>query len=90
MFARVLLHVARQPRIAPMDPAVEPLTQAGIVAALGTSLANISHALKRLVDGGALQAQRSHVDGRRQRVKIYQLTGPGETLVRHIRDGMRR
>jgi DNA-binding MarR family transcriptional regulator len=90
LFARVLLHIARQPRTEPTETATPSLTQAGLVSALGTSQANISHALRRLVDGGALQVGRGHVHGVSHRVKVYRLTREGETLALHIRTTMGR
>jgi DNA-binding transcriptional ArsR family regulator len=86
--ARILLHIARQPRVPPGETALESLTQAGMATALGASQPAVSNALKRLVDGGALRVERSHVRGLRQRLKVYQLTALGENLVRHIRSTM--
>ena len=83
--ARILLHVASQPRIAPGETAPPSLTQAGMASALGTTQAAVSNALKRLVDGGALQVDRLHVHLARQRLKVYQLTELGERLAAHIR-----
>jgi DNA-binding MarR family transcriptional regulator len=71
-----------------METAPESLTQAGMAQALGTSQPAVSKALKRLVDGGALRAERSHVRHRMQRSTVYQLTALGEDLVRHIREGV--
>jgi DNA-binding MarR family transcriptional regulator len=90
LFARVLLWLSRQPRIGPMETAPESLTQAAMASGLATSRSNISYALQRLVDGGGVEVRRSHVIGRRQRVKIYQLTPQGEALVAHIGEGMRK
>jgi DNA-binding MarR family transcriptional regulator len=69
-----------------METVAETITQAGIAQALRTSQSNVSHALVRLVDGGALRVERHHVRGRFQRVKVYLLTLEGEALVRHIRE----
>jgi DNA-binding MarR family transcriptional regulator len=86
--AKIVLHLSRQPRIGPNDPAPESMTQAGMAAALGTTQAAVSHALARLVYGGLLQVQKAHVQGRGQRVKVYQLTPNGEALARYIRESM--
>jgi DNA-binding MarR family transcriptional regulator len=88
IFARLLLHIARQPRFAPLELVPPSLTQAGMAAALGTTQAAVSNALGRLVDGGALRVERGHVQGKFQRLKVYQLTDQGEALVRHIRSSM--
>jgi hypothetical protein len=90
LFARVLLHIAAEPGIGSTEDAPESLTQSGIAEALGTNVANVSHALRRLQDGGAVRVQKSHVQGRGQRVKVYGLTEQGQDVVSHIREGMRR
>ncbi|MCI4364357.1 MAG: helix-turn-helix domain-containing protein [Thermoplasmata archaeon] len=83
--ARLLLHIASQPRYERMETAPESLTQAGMASALGSTQAAVSNALRRLVDGGALRVERYHVRHKLQRLKVYQLTDLGEALVRHIR-----
>lgn len=88
--ARLLLHIARQPRPAPRETAPEALTQAGMAAALRTSQSAVSNALHRLVDGGALEVERSHVRRKMQRLKVYRLTSHGELLVRQILESMSR
>ncbi|MCI4368790.1 MAG: MarR family transcriptional regulator [Thermoplasmata archaeon] len=88
IFARILLHIARQPRFAPTETVPATLTQSGIAEALGASQGSVSNALKRLVDGGAVRVERTHVWRRMQRLKVYQLTERGESLVRQIRSGM--
>jgi DNA-binding PadR family transcriptional regulator len=86
--ARILLFLARQPRYAPGETVPDSLTQAGMARALGTSQASVSNALNRLVDGGVLHVERSHVRQKLQRLKVYQLTPDGERLVRQIRESM--
>ena len=88
--ARILLHIARLPRIDPDGTAPEARTQSGIASALGSSRVSVTQALQSLELGGAIRAVRGHAQNRRRRVKVYQLTPEGEELVRHIRDGMRR
>jgi DNA-binding MarR family transcriptional regulator len=70
-----------------METAPQALTQAGMAEALKASQPTVSRGLKRLVDGGALVAERSHVRFGLQRVMVYQLTPLGELAVRHIREG---
>jgi DNA-binding MarR family transcriptional regulator len=86
--ARLLLHIARQPRFEPGETAPEALTQAGMAGALRTSQPAVSNALNRLVDGGALEVVRSHVRHKLTRLKVYRLTAHGEVLVRQIRASM--
>ena len=88
LYARILLHIGRQPVAVQYGTTGELLTQEGMAAALGTSRANISLALRRLVDGGAVRVERGHVQHQRQRLKVYLLASRGEELVRHIRDTM--
>jgi DNA-binding MarR family transcriptional regulator len=86
--ARVILHIAQQPRVDPHELAPESLTQAGMAEALGSSQAAISHTLNRLTYGGLLEVRTGHVEGRRQRVKVYQLTQQGNAVASHIRKSM--
>jgi len=90
LFARIVLHLGREGPRASGGSAPETLTQAGIASSLGTSQANTSYALRRLIDGGAVRGEREHVHGRRQRVLVYRLTEEGAALARHIREGLGR
>ncbi|MCI4345501.1 MAG: helix-turn-helix domain-containing protein [Thermoplasmata archaeon] len=87
--ARLLLHIASQPRFDRSETAPVSLTQAGMAQALGTTQPAVSNALNRLVDGGALRVERYRVQRKLQRLKVYQLTDLGEALVRHIRSSSR-
>lgn len=82
---RVLLHIARQGRFGPEELPSDALTQAGMAQALGASQGAISNCLGRLVHGGALTSERSHVAHRMFRVTVYTLTPSGEELVRRLR-----
>jgi DNA-binding MarR family transcriptional regulator len=87
---RILLHMAGQPRADPIDlVSIRSLTQEGMAEALGTTQGAVSNALRRLVDGGALEVGRRHVPGKARRVKVYGLTARGEEIVRVIREGPR-
>lgn len=86
--ARIVLYLARQPRFDPSESFPEALTQAGIARSLDASQASVAHALRRLTDGGLLEAGAGRVTGRRQRVKVYQITDEGRRLAEHIRRGM--
>jgi hypothetical protein len=86
--ARLVLHLASQPRLSPGESGLESVTQAGIALALRSTQAAVSHALRRLADGGLLRPESRHVPGRRRMVKAYQLTPEGEALALHIRKGM--
>jgi hypothetical protein len=88
--ARLLLHISRQPRFAPLELVPDSLTQSGMATALRSTQAGVAHALGRLVLAGLLEVRKAPVRGRSQRVKVYELTPRGEALVAHIRAGMGR
>ncbi len=83
---RVLLHIDSQPRLAPGERVgVRSLTQEGMAEVLGATQGAVSNVLRRLVDGGALRAERRHVPGKGRRVTVYELTARGEQLARGLR-----
>ena len=86
--ARILLHLSRQPRFDPREAHPPTVTQEGIAKALGATQPAVSNALRRLVDGGAVRVERSHVLRKLARLKVYQLTPHGESLARQIRQSM--
>jgi DNA-binding MarR family transcriptional regulator len=82
---RVLLHIARQGRYGPDEVPPKAFSQAGMVEALGLTQGALVGILQRFVAAGILSVERSHVRGIDRRVKIYQLTPQGESVVREIR-----
>lgn len=86
---RVVLHLARQPRLVYGDVAPFDLTQAGISRALATSQPTLARVLQRLLDGDAILEMRTHVAGQSQRLKVYQLTALGESIARDLRNRTR-
>lgn len=82
---RVILHLARQPRLGYGDVAPRTITQAGITEVLGVPQPALTKVLGRLVDGGAVLAIRTHVSGASRRLKVYQLTAHGEAIARDLR-----
>jgi hypothetical protein len=82
---RILLHLARQPRLTVEDIAPPSLTQAGIGEGLGKPQNSIARALLRLESSGAVFAEVRHVQGARRRQKVYQLTPRGVELARASR-----
>lgn len=88
LFARLLLHVARQARDETSGQALVALTQVGISTALSTNQGTVSRALSKLVDGGALAVELAHVPGSTRRLKVYRLSLQGESIVRHIKNSM--
>lgn len=82
--ARLLVHIAKQPRLHREDNGLQHLTQEGMAQVLRTTPASVSHALGRLTMGGLLFATRRHVSGRSRRVRVYELTPEGEGMARYI------
>jgi DNA-binding MarR family transcriptional regulator len=85
MYARLLLHIARQGRYDPQETVSPGLTQAGIAQGIGATQGAISRALERLTSGGLVRRYRTHVPGRIRRILTYQLTEDGHALVERIR-----
>ena len=86
--ARLVVHIARQPRLSASDHGLSPLTQEGMAEALKSTPASVSHALGRLSIAGLIRDSRRHVSGRSRRVRVYQLTAEGETMARYILNRM--
>jgi DNA-binding MarR family transcriptional regulator len=86
--ARILLHLAQQPRFERGAVVPAALTQAGIAESLGSTQAAVSNALRRLVRGGVMEVELAHVRQQWKRLKVYRLTPEGERLARHIREQM--
>jgi DNA-binding MarR family transcriptional regulator len=82
---RVLLHLARQPRLTYGDVAPVEVTQAGMSRALAVSQPALARVLRRLIDGDAVLEMRTHVRGDARRLKVYQLTVHGEAIARDLR-----
>jgi DNA-binding MarR family transcriptional regulator len=86
--ARILVHIARQPRLAISDDGLQSLTQAGMAVSLRTTSASVSHPLGRLVASGLVVVGRRRVAKRYRRVWVYQLTPEGERMADRILSSM--
>jgi DNA-binding MarR family transcriptional regulator len=83
--ARVILHLSRLGRLGPDDLAKVGSTQQGIALALGVSQGSLVRVLQRLVAGEMLTVERRHVANVNRRLKVYCLTGRGESAARDLR-----
>jgi DNA-binding MarR family transcriptional regulator len=83
--ARVILHLARLGRLGPDDLAKVGSTQQGIAAALQVSQGSLVRVLQRLVAGEMVSVERRHVARISRRLKVYTLTGRGESAARDLR-----
>jgi DNA-binding PadR family transcriptional regulator len=90
MSARIVLHVARQPRFDRMERVPRTLTQEGIAELLAVPQGTVSSSLKRLVEGGILRVELGHVQGKLRRLKVYRLTDYGEFVAQHISTSIAR
>ena len=82
---RLVLHLARQPRLGPDDIAPPTMTQAGMAEALGVTQGAVAKIVIRLSAAGVIRTAREHVQGAPRRLKVYTLTGPGEMLAHELR-----
>ncbi|MCI4340349.1 MAG: hypothetical protein L3J73_03670, partial [Thermoplasmata archaeon] len=81
----IILHLARQRRLAPGDVAPSELTQQGMETALGRPQSSFARALSRLEETGVVVAEIRHIRGAARRRKAYTLTSLGETLAKELR-----
>jgi DNA-binding MarR family transcriptional regulator len=88
MSARIVLHLAGQPRFDRRERVPGSLTQEGIAERLAVPQGTVSSSLKRLVEGGILRVELGHVQGKLRRLKVYQLTDYGEFVAQHITASM--
>ncbi|MCI4325640.1 MAG: hypothetical protein L3K00_07165 [Thermoplasmata archaeon] len=82
---RLILHVYAQGIRPSGEVAPLALCQAGMVEALGIPQAGLAAVLRRLEAAGILLAERSHVQGRDRRLKVYRLSERGLVLARELR-----
>jgi len=81
---RVVIALAREGRLGD-DASVRTVrTQAGLASALASNQSAVSKVLRRLVAAELLTEERRHVQGGRQRLKVYALTRRGELLAREM------
>jgi DNA-binding MarR family transcriptional regulator len=81
---RVVLQLGRLGRVDPLAPVPPGRTQQGLTATLASTQSSVSKVLRRLESAEILTAERRHVIGASQRMKIYALTLRGELLAREL------
>lgn len=81
----VLLHIGAQGRLAGDEVAPVGLTQSGMAQSLGVGQNSLTNVLRRLVAAGVLDQDVRHVRGQARRLRVYRLTGRGESLYQDLR-----
>lgn len=82
---RVILHLALLGRLGSDDVAKLGYTQQGMTAALGIPQGSLAKILSRLEEADIVESGRRHVSGEPRRLKVYRLTGLGESVARDLR-----
>ncbi|MCI4320438.1 MAG: hypothetical protein L3K23_09995 [Thermoplasmata archaeon] len=81
---RLVLRLARLPRLGPDDTPPPEFTQAGLAANLGITQGAVAKIVARLTAAGALEESSRRVQGNYRRFKVYTLTGMGESLAHEL------
>lgn len=81
----MILHLAAIGRIGPDDLGLPGNTQRGMSEALGVRQGNLTKILSRLESAELVEVHRRHVRGEPRRLKVYRLTGLGESVARDLR-----
>ncbi|MCI4336018.1 MAG: PKD domain-containing protein [Thermoplasmata archaeon] len=82
---RVLLHIGSQGYLGRDEVAPVGLTQSGMAHSLGVSQNSLTNVLRRLVAAGVLEQDVRHVRGQPRRLRVYHLTGRGDSLYQDVR-----
>lgn len=82
---RILLHLMDRGRA--LGPEASPeLTQEGIACAAGVAQRHIAQYVRPLVREGLVEERTAHVEGIRQRRRVYSLTDPGKLAAIRLRE----
>lgn len=83
---RILLHLLESGH--PADDVEVPaaLTQEGVARGAGIELRHLIQFVRPLIREGHVRERTAHVTGRRQRMKVYDLTPPGRTAAIRLRE----
>jgi len=84
------MHLASMGRLGHDDVARRGYTQQGIVDALGIPQGTVAKVLVRLEAADVVEVDRRHVSGEARRLKVYRLTGLGESVARDLRSTRRQ
>jgi hypothetical protein len=82
---RIILHLASLGRIGSDEIAKLGHTQQGMREALGIQQGSLAKVLTRLEEADVVASDRRHVSGQPRRLKVYRLTGLGESVARDLR-----
>jgi DNA-binding MarR family transcriptional regulator len=82
---RIILHLASLGRLGNDEVAKVGYTQRGMTSALGIQQGSLAKILSRLEEADIVDSNRRHVAGEPRRLKVYRLTGLGESVARDIR-----
>ncbi len=82
---RVILHLASLGRLPPEEVAPFGHTQGGMIQALGLRQGTLAKVLSRLEAAHVIEVDLRHVTGQPRRLKVYRLTGVGESVARDLR-----
>ncbi|MFY9717741.1 MAG: PadR family transcriptional regulator [Thermoplasmata archaeon] len=82
---RIILHLAALGRLGSDDVASVGFTQGGMIDSLGIRQGTLTKVISRLEAAGVLESDTRHVSGRPRRLKVYRLTGRGESVARDLR-----
>lgn len=83
--SRVVVYLSQLGALRDDDVPTTAWTQFGMSERLGARQNVISNVLRRLVAAGVIQEELRHVQRQPRRLKVYRLTGRGETLARELR-----
>ncbi|HZY71467.1 MAG TPA: PKD domain-containing protein [Thermoplasmata archaeon] len=83
--SRVVVFLSQLGALRDDDVPTTAWTQFGMSERLGARQNVISNVLRRLVAAGVIQEELRHVQRQPRRLKVYRLTGRGETLARELR-----
>lgn len=82
---RVILHLASLGRLGNDEVARVGFTQRGMAEALEVRQGTLAKVVSRLEAAGVVEVDRRHVSGEPRRLKVYRLTGLGESVAKDIR-----
>ena len=83
---RILLHLLESSPSGEEVEASPALTQGGVSRGVGVEVRHLSQSIRPLIQEGLVRERTSHVAGRRQRMKVYDLTLTGRRLAVGLRE----
>ncbi|MFQ5910029.1 MAG: ATP-binding protein [Thermoplasmata archaeon] len=83
---KIQLHLLEYAKFSEEYSVPSEITQSGISERVGIHLKHLSQYLKPLLEGGQVEERIAHVKGKKQRQKVYSLTGPGWIGASKVKD----